>query len=660
LVMPFLISGKSLPTIQITLPDGTKKELEKGQTAADLAAKIGSGLKKAALAAEVNGQKVDLRRPVEEDAEVNIITFDSPDGKEVYRHSASHIMAQAVKELYPEAKVTIGPSIEDGFYYDFDFERGFTPEDLQKIEKRMAEIIKANKPFVRKEMPKAEAARLFDKMGEPYKVEIINELEADTVSLYDQDGFVDLCRGPHVPSTGYIKAFKLLTSAGAYWRGDEHNKMLQRIYGTAWQDKEQLKAYLDRLEEIKRRDHRKLGRELELFSHEEETGAGLILWHPKGATVRRVIEDFWKAEHVNGGYELVYTPHMAKLDLWKKSGHWDFYRESMFSPMDVEGQEYEIKPMNCPFHIAIYKSKKRSYRDLPIRWAELGTVYRFERSGALHGLMRVRGFTQDDAHIFCTPGQLQDEIFRVLDFTLFVLRTFGFSDYDIYLSTQPEKSVGTQENWDRATEALKSALEAKNLTYSVDPGEGVFYGPKIDIKIKDVLGRSWQCTTVQVDFNLPERFGVEYVGEDGNVHQPIMVHRALMGSLERFFGVLIEHYAGAFPVWLSPVQARICTITDRQDEYAKKVVEELKAAGVRAEADTRNEKIGFKIREATLQKIPYIIVVGDNEVEGGNVNVRFRNMFNPDNTPMSVLMTKEIFISGIKKVIEEKSLTLGL
>jgi threonyl-tRNA synthetase len=659
-VMPFLISGKSLPTIQITLPDGTKKELEKGQTAADLAAKIGSGLKKAALAAEVNGQKVDLRRPVEEDAEVNIITFDSPDGKEVYRHSASHIMAQAVKELYPEAKVTIGPSIEDGFYYDFDFERGFTPEDLQKIEKRMAEIIKANKPFVRKEMPKAEAARLFDKMGEPYKVEIINELEADTVSLYDQDGFVDLCRGPHVPSTGYIKAFKLLTSAGAYWRGDEHNKMLQRIYGTAWQDKEQLKAYLDRLEEIKRRDHRKLGRELELFSHEEETGAGLILWHPKGATVRRVIEDFWKAEHVNGGYELVYTPHMAKLDLWKKSGHWDFYRESMFSPMDVEGQEYEIKPMNCPFHIAIYKSKKRSYRDLPIRWAELGTVYRFERSGALHGLMRVRGFTQDDAHIFCTPGQLQDEIFRVLDFTLFVLRTFGFSDYDIYLSTQPEKSVGTQENWDRATEALKSALEAKNLTYSVDPGEGVFYGPKIDIKIKDVLGRSWQCTTVQVDFNLPERFGVEYVGEDGNVHQPIMVHRALMGSLERFFGVLIEHYAGAFPVWLSPVQARICTITDRQDEYAKKVVEELKAAGVRAEADTRNEKIGFKIREATLQKIPYIIVVGDNEVEGGNVNVRFRNMFNPDNTPMSVLMTKEIFISGIKKVIEEKSLTLGL
>jgi threonyl-tRNA synthetase len=657
-VMPFLISGKSLPTIQITLPDGTKKEMEKGASAADLAANIGSGLKKAALAAEVNGAKVDLKKPVEEDAQVNIITFDSPDGKEVYRHSASHIMAQAVKDLYPEAKATIGPAIEDGFYYDFDFERGFTPEDLERIEKRMAEIIKANKPFVRKEMPKAEAAKLFDEMGEPYKVEIINELEADTVSLYDQDGFIDLCRGPHVPSTGYIKAFKLLNSAGAYWRGDEHNKMLQRIYGTAWQDKEQLKAYLDRLEEIKRRDHRKLGRELELFSHEEETGAGLILWHPKGATVRRVIEDFWKAEHVSGGYELVYTPHMAKLDLWKKSGHWDFYRESMFSPMEVEGQEYEIKPMNCPFHIAIYKSKRRSYRDLPIRWAELGTVYRFERSGALHGLMRVRGFTQDDAHIFCTPGQLQDEIFKVLDFTLFVLRTFGFSDYDIYLSTQPEKSVGAQENWDRATEALKSALEAKNLTYSIDPGEGVFYGPKIDIKIKDVLGRSWQCTTVQVDFNLPERFEVEYIGEDGNVHQPIMVHRALMGSLERFFGVLIEHYAGAFPVWLSPVQARICTITDRQDEYAKKAAEELRAAGVRAEADLRNEKIGFKIREATLQKIPYILVVGDNEVEDGNVNVRFRNMQNPDGTPMSMLMTKAEFADRIKEVIAEKSLKL--
>ncbi len=553
------------------------------------------------------------------------ITFDSPEGKEIYRHSASHIMAQAVKDLFPAAKATIGPAIEDGFYYDFDFERGFTPEDLEKIEGRMSEIIKANKPFVRKEMSRADAVKLFTEMGEPYKVEIINELEADTVSLYDQGGFIDLCRGPHVPDTGRLKAFKLLSSAGAYWRGDEHNRMLQRIYGTAWADKSQLKAYLDRLEEIKRRDHRKLGKDLELFSYEEETGPGLILWHPKGAVVRRVIEDFWKAEHVKSGYELVYTPHMAKLDLWKKSGHWDFYRESMYSPMEVEGQEYEIKPMNCPFHIAIYKSKMRSYRELPIRWAELGTVYRFERSGTLHGLMRVRGFTQDDAHIFCTPAQIEDEIFKVLDFTLFVLKTFGFSDYDIYLSTQPEKSVGAQENWDRATEALKSALEKKGLNYSIDPGEGVFYGPKIDIKIKDVLGRSWQCTTVQVDFNLPERFGVEYIGEDGVAHQPIMIHRALMGSLERFFGVLIEHYAGAFPVWLSPVQAVVCTITDRQEAYAKQAVDELKAAGIRAEADIRNEKIGFKIREATLRKIPYILVVGDKESEAGTLAVRLRD-----------------------------------
>ena len=577
-MMPFLISETCF-NMRIIMPDGTEKE----------------------------------------------ITFDSPEGKEIYRHSASHIMAQAVKDLFPGAKVTIGPAIEDGFYYDFDYERGFTPGDLEKIESRMAEIIKANRPFIRKEMPKADAVKLFTEMGEPYKVEIINELDSDTVSIYDQGGFIDLCRGPHVPSTGYIKAFKLLNSAGAYWRGDEHNRMLQRIYGTAWQNREPLKAYLDRLEEIKRRDHRKIGRDLELFSYEEETGPGLILWHPKGAIVRRVIEDFWKTEHVKSGYELVYTPHMAKLDLWKKSGHWDFYRESMYSPMEVEGQEYEIKPMNCPFHIAIYKSKMRSYRELPIRWAELGTVYRFERSGTLHGLMRVRGFTQDDAHIFCAPAQIQDEIFKVLDFTLFVLKTFGFSDYDIYLSTQPEKSVGTQENWDRATEALKSALEKKGLDYSIDPGEGVFYGPKIDIKIKDVLGRSWQCTTVQVDFNLPERFGVEYIAEDGTAHQPIMIHRALMGSLERFFGVLIEHYAGAFPVWLSPVQAMICTITDRQDAYAKQAVDELRAAGIRAEADIRNEKIGFKIREATLRKIPYILVVGDKEQEKGALAVRLRD-----------------------------------
>jgi threonyl-tRNA synthetase len=634
--------------ITVSLPDGSNRELAAGATVKDVAASIGRGLAKAALAGEVNGVPVDLGTLVPDGAKVRIITFDTPEGKDIYRHSASHIMAQAVKELYPDVKVTIGPSIEDGFYYDFDHKGGFTPEDLEKIEKRMDKVIKANKPFVRRDMTKAEAASFFEKAGESYKVEIINELGEATVSLYDQDGFVDLCRGPHVPSTGYIKAFKLLNSSGAYWRGDEHNTMLQRIYGTAWATKDQLKEYLDRLEEIKRRDHRRLGRELELFSHEDATGAGLILWHPKGAIVRRTIEDFWKDEHVKAGYEMVYSPHIAKLEMWEKSGHWDFYRDSMYSPMEVEGVPYELKPMNCPFHITIFKSKMRSYRDLPIRWAELGTVYRFERSGALHGLMRVRGFTQDDAHIFCRPDQLEDEIFRVLDFTLFVLRTFGFSEYDIYLSTQPEKYVGSQENWEAATGALRNALEKKGLVYEIDPGEGVFYGPKIDIKIKDVLGRSWQCTTVQVDFNLPERFELEYIGEDGAAHRPIMVHRALMGSLERFFGVLIEHYAGAFPVWLAPVQAVVCTITERQADYANAYAEELRAAGARGQADVRNEKIGYKIREATLQKVPYILVVGDKEMEAGTVAVRLRD--GKDLGPM----TKAEFREKLKEEITKR------
>ena len=635
--------------IKITLPDGTTREIKKGASVMELAASIGKGLAKAALAGEVDGALVDTSTPINSDASVRIITFDQPEGKEIYRHSASHIMAQAVKDLYPEVKVTIGPSIEDGFYYDFDYSGSFAPEDLVKIEERMANIIKADKPFTRKEMTKADAVKFFSGMGEKYKAEIITELEADMVSLYDQDGFIDLCRGPHVPSTGAIKAYKLLSSSGAYWRGDEKNQMLQRIYGTAWATKDQLKEYLDRLEEIKRRDHRKLGRDLELFSHEDATGAGLILWHPKGAIIRRTIEDFWKEEHVKSGYELVYSPHIAKLDMWRKSGHWDFYRESMYSPMEVEGVPYELKPMNCPFHITIFKSKMRSYRELPIRWAELGTVYRFERSGALHGLMRVRGFTQDDAHIFCRPDQLDTEIFKVLDFTLFVLKTFGFTDYDIYLSTQPEKFVGSQDNWDRATAALKSALEQRGLAYEVDPGEGVFYGPKIDIKIKDVLGRSWQCTTVQVDFNLPERFELEYIGEDGSAHRPIMVHRALMGSLERFFGVLIEHYAGAFPAWLSPVQAVVCTITERQSEYAEEYAAELRKAGIRASADVRNEKIGYKIREATLQKVPYILVVGDKEVGAGSVAVRQRD--GKDLGPMP----KPEFMDKITREVAERS-----
>ena len=575
--------------------------------------------------------------------------YTTKEGLETYRHSASHIMAEAVKELFPDARLAIGPAIEDGFYYDFDVERPFTPEDLEKIEKRMQDIIKRNAPFVREEISKNNAVKLFGAKGEIYKVELISELNDETVSIYRQGNFIDLCRGPHVPSTGKIKAFKLLSTAGAYWRGSEKNKMLQRIYGTAFLTKEEIELYLKKLEEIKKRDHRRLGKELDLFSINEDAGGGLILWHPKGAVIRKTIEDFWRNEHYKNGYELVYTPHMARLDVWRTSGHWDFYRENMYSPMAIDDVEYEIKPMNCPFHIMIYNSHKRSYRELPIKFAELGTVYRYERSGVLHGLMRVRGFTQDDAHIFCRPEQLEDEILKILDFTLYMLKTFGFSEYDIYLSTRPEKYVGALENWEKATNALRLALESKGLKYEIDPGEGVFYGPKIDLKIKDVLGRAWQCTTIQVDFNLPERFDVTYNGEDNKPHQAIMIHRALMGSLERFFGVLIEHYAGAFPVWLSPVQAVIMTITDSQIEYAKGIAELLKKEGIRAESDFRGEKIGFKIREAQLMKAPYMLIIGDKEVKAGAIAVRTRK--GEDLGQIEI----DVFLNKIKKEIEEKA-----
>jgi threonyl-tRNA synthetase len=545
---------------------------------------------------------------------------------EVLRHSTAHILAQAVKELYPKAKLAIGPAIEDGFYYDFDYERPFTPEDLDAIEKRMAEIVRRNLPIVRKELPRDEAIRLFREKGEDYKLELINELaREEVITVYEQGDFVDLCRGPHLSHTARVKAFKLLSIAGAYWRGDEKNKMLQRIYGTSFPAKDELKAYLDRLEEAKRRDHRKLGKELDLFSIQEEAGGGLVLWHPKGARVRKAIEDFWRGEHYRAGYELVYTPHIARLDIWKQSGHWDFYRENMYSPMEVEGIEYELKPMNCPFHIMIYNSSLRSYRDLPIRLAELGTVYRFERSGVLHGLMRVRGFTQDDAHIYCTREQIGSEIDRVIDFVLYILKTFGFTEFEAYLSTRPEKFVGEPAVWDEATAALRGGLERHNLSYRVDEGGGAFYGPKIDLKIKDSLGRSWQCSTIQVDFNLPERFDVSYVAEDSKRRRPIMIHRALMGSLERFFGVLIEHYAGAFPTWLAPVQAMVMTITDRHIPYADTVVERLRSAGFRAEADRRNEKIGYKIREAQMQKVPYMLIIGDKEMDKEGVTVRKRS-----------------------------------
>lgn len=575
----------------------------------------------------VNGELQDLSqvKQLEDEASLEPVTFDSDEGKEIYRHSTSHIMAHAVKALFPNAKLAIGPATEDGFYYDFDLDRPLTPEDLERIEKKMAEIIRDDGPFTRRVLQRKEAIELFRKAGEGYKVELLNEIPDDSVSVYEEGGFVDLCRGPHVPSTGAVKAFKLLSIAGAYWRGDEKNKMLQRVYGVSFDRENDLKEYLAFLEEVKKRDHRRLGKELDLFSINDDIGPGLVLWHPNGAVIRRAIEDFWRDEHARADYKILFSPHIAKLNLWQKSGHWDFYRENMYSPMEIEGLEYELKPMNCPFHIQVYKSNLRSYRELPIRYAELGTVYRYERSGVLHGLLRVRGFTQDDAHIFCREDQIEDEILRVLDFTLFILKTFGFSEYDVYLSTRPEKYVGAPENWERSTEALKQALEVKGLAYSVDPGEGVFYGPKIDIKVKDSLKRAWQCSTIQVDFNNPERFDVSYRGTDGREHRPIMIHRALMGSLERFFGILIEHYAGLFPVWLAPVQVALLTIAERHSEYASQVAERLKAAGIRTNVNLDNEKIGHKIREATIGKIPYLVIIGDREITEAALSVRKQN-----------------------------------
>jgi len=561
-------------------------------------------------------------------------------------------MAHAVKTLFPDAKLAIGPATDEGFYYDFDVERTFAPEDLSLIEKKMSEIIRQNNPFVRRVVSRQEAITLFQERGEPYKVELLQEIPDEDVSLYEEGGFVDLCRGPHMETTGQITAFKLLSIAGAYWRGNEKNKMLQRIYGTSFADKKALKDYLNFLEEVKKRDHRKLGKDLDLFSTSDEIGAGLIVWHPNGALIRRAIEDFWLKEHYKAGYKVLYSPHIAKLNLWATSGHLDFYRENMYSPMEIEGIDYEIKPMNCPFHIHVYKHALRSYKELPIRFAELGTVYRYERSGVLHGLLRVRGFTQDDAHIFCREDQIKDEILKLLDFTLFILKTFGFDRYDIYLSTKPDKYVGTTENWERSTNALKKALEIKGLIYDIDPGEGVFYGPKIDIKVKDSLNRPWQCSTIQVDFNNPERFAMMYRGSDGKEHRPIMIHRALMGSLERFFGILIEHYAGSFPVWLTPVQVKILTIAERHADYAISLSETLKQEEIRTELDIENEKIGYKIRNATVMKVPYLVIIGDKEVSENTVTVRKRSGENIG--PFTVTELLEI----LKEKIRTKTLEI--
>ena len=539
------------------------------------------------------------------------------------RHSAAHVMAEAVQSFFPGAKFGIGPAIEDGFYYDFELPRSLVPEDLTAIEAKMREIIAANFPFIREELSKAKALKLFSE--QPYKLELIKELPDKTVTIYRQGSFVDLCRGPHVNLTNEVKAFKLTSIAGAYWRGDERRPMLQRIYGVAFDTQAELEDYLARLAEAAKRDHRKLGKELDLFSLHDEVGPGLVHWHPKGALVRQIIEDFWKAEHRKRGYEIVYTPHIAKVNLWKTSGHWDFYRENLYSPMDIEGQEYIIKPMNCLGHIMIYKTQLRSYRNLPLRYAELGTVYRYERSGVLHGLARVRGFTQDDAHIFCRPDQLGAEVTEVVQLARFMMNTFGFNEYELLLSTRPDKYAGTIQIWEEATEALRNVLENLKLGYTIDPGEGVFYGPKIDVKLRDALGRLWQGPTIQVDFNLPQRFDVDYIGDDGLKHQVVMVHRTVLGSMERFMACLIEHYAGAFPVWLSPVQVVIIPIADRHLSYAHQVASELRECGIRVQVDDRSERMNLKIREAQLAKIPYMFVVGDKELDASKVSLRLRN-----------------------------------
>ena len=547
--------------IKIKLPNGDEKSYDKGTTAQQILREIGGSLVKKTVAAKFNDKLIDLNNALDNDGSLIFITYDTLEGIQVFWHSTAHIMAHAINNLFPDAKFGFGPALDDRFFYDFDIDKSLTPADFGEIEKEMKKIIEQNKPFIRENLSKQEALDLFQKRNEPYKVEHIEELE-DSYTIYREGDFVDLCSGPHLPSTGYVKYFQLLALSGSYWKGDESNPMLQRIYGVSFPKKSLLEEFLYKLEEAKKRDHRRLGKVLDLFSINEECGAGLVLWHPKGALIRKIIEDFWRDEHLKAGYDLVFTPHIANLDLWRKSGHLDFFSENMYSPIKMDNIDFQLKPMNCPFHLLIYKNQGKSYRDLPIRWAELGTVYRYERSGVLHGLLRVRGFTQDDAHIFCRPDQLEDEIINCLNFTLFILNTFGFSNYEIYLSTRPEKFVGTVENWDNATDALKTALDVRGLDYEIDHGEGVFYGPKIDIKIKDILDRAWQCTTIQVDFNEPERFDITYRAEDGKDHRPIMIHRALMGSLERFFGTLIEHYGGAFPVWLAPVQTIVLPITD--------------------------------------------------------------------------------------------------
>ena len=634
--------------IKVIFPDQSQQTQPAGVSVAEA---IGSWKKEAlatAVAASVNGASVDLNFALAEDAKVEPIDIASKKGLSVLRHSISHVMAQAVQDVFPGAKVTIGPSIEDGFYYDFEYAETFTVDDFEKIEKRMKEIVAADYPFVREELPREKAVDLFAGKGEDYKVELIRDLPADVsvVSLYKDGDYVDLCRGPHIPRTGMIKAFKLLSVAGAYWRGDERNKMLQRIYGTGFADEQALQDYLTLLEEAKKRDHRRLGKELDLFQVNDEAGAGLVIFHPKGMLLRYIIEEWERKEHLKRGYDMVMGPQILKVDLWKKSGHFDHYRDNMYFT-EVDEQTYGIKPMNCLAHMLIYKSKIRSYRDLPLRYFELGTVHRHEKTGVLHGLMRVRQFTQDDAHILCMPEQLNAEIRAIADFVSYAMGIFGF-EYEVELSTRPEHSIGSEADWDLATRALENALTDNRIPYEVNEGDGAFYGPKIDFKLKDALKRKWQCATIQCDFTLPERFDLSYIGPDGEKHRPVMLHRVILGAIERFMGVLIEHYAGAFPVWLAPVQCVVLTVTDKQIPYARKVVDQLTGAGVRCEAYFDNDKLGYKIRQAQMQKIPYMLVIGDKEVAAGTVTPRARDGRNLGALPV------EEFIVLVQDACEQK------
>jgi threonyl-tRNA synthetase len=642
-------------SIHIRLPDGSVKEVPKGTTALDIAKSIGRRLADATLVAKTNGDLIDLTRPLEKDTELRLLTDRDPEALEVYRHSSAHLLAAAVLELFPETKLGHGPPTDSGFFYDFYRPTPFTPEDLQKIEKKMQELVQQDLPYAREFLPRNEGLAKFKGEGDFMKCHFIEQFTKpdEKISIYKTGKFLDFCRGPHIPSTGKIKAFKLLNIAGAYWLGDEKNPQLQRIYGTSFFSKKDLDDFLNKQEEAKKRDHRVLGQQLNLFSIQELAGPGLIFWHPKGGIIRKEMEDWMRSEYLKRGYSLVYTPHVARRQLWQTSGHEGYYAQNMFDVMELEDAEYRMKPMNCPFHILIYKDSLKSYRDLPVRLGELGTVYRYERSGVMHGLLRVRGFTQDDAHIFCTPEQIEKEIADCVEFARDVLKDFGFDKFQTELSTwnpaDRRNFVGSDEQWNGATSSLEKVLKELNIEYTVIPGEAAFYGPKIDIKLVDAIGRLWQLSTVQFDFNLPQRFGLEYVAEDGSRKQPVMVHRALYGSVERFFGVLIEHYAGAFPVWLSPVQAVMIPISERHAEYASKVAAQLKAIGVRVEVDARNEKMNAKIREHAMQKVPFLLVVGDKEAEAGKVNVRTRGKEKTED------MTTMEFVEKIRKLIAEKS-----